>query len=53
MSLYELYEKYKREWCEARGYKLEDVDEHVGINGECYASFYEWYDNEYQESKGE
>lgn len=53
MSLYELYEKYKRDWCEARGYKLEDVDEHVGINGECYACFYEWYDNEYQEMKGE
>lgn len=48
-----LYEKYKRDWCEARGYILEDMDERYGINGECYACFNEWYYNEYLESKGE
>ena len=42
-----MYEQYKREWCAARGYKLEDMDEKTGINGECYASFDEWYLNDY------
>jgi hypothetical protein len=49
----ELYQEYKHEWCAARGYKLEDMDEEIGINGECYACFDEWYDNEYAEMKGE
>ena len=53
MDLRDLYEKYKREWCETRGYILEDVDERFGINGECYACFTEWYNNEYSESRGE
>ena len=48
-----LYESYKREWCEARGYYLEDMDEEEGINGECYACFDEWYANEYAQLKGE
>ena len=48
-ELEELYEKYKHEWCEARGYILEVVEERGGINGECYVCFDEWYDNEYQE----
>lgn len=47
------YEIYKRDWCDARGYKLEDMDEEVGINGECYACFDEWYNDEYAESRGE
>lgn len=47
------YDLYKRSWCEARGHKLEDMDEETGINGECYACFDEWYKNEYQEMKGE
>lgn len=47
-----LYEEYKREWCLARGYNLIEIDEAVGINGECYASFDEWYVNEYAELKG-
>lgn len=51
-ALTELYEEYKRDWCEARGYKLEDMDEEVGINGECYVCFNEWYDNEYKEMGG-
>ena len=53
MDLREMYEQYKRDWCEARGYNLEDMDEEVGINGECYACFDEWYDNEYAEMRGE
>lgn len=47
------YEIYKRDWCDARGYRLEDMDEEVGINGECYACFDEWYNNEYAELRGE
>lgn len=46
-SPHELYEAYKREWCESRGYDPEGMDETVGINGECYACFDEWYVNEY------
>ena len=49
-----LYESYKISWCNDRGYDIRDVDEETGINGECYASFDEWYDNEFQELlKGE
>lgn len=47
VTIRNLYEQYKREWCAARGYKLEDMDEKTGINGECYASFDEWYLNDY------
>lgn len=43
----EMYDLYKRAWCESRGYDLETIDEEVGINGECYACFDEWYANEY------
>lgn len=46
-----LYEKYKHDWCDARGYKLEEMDEEFGINGECYACFEEWYWNEYHQEK--
>ena len=53
MDLRDLYEQYKRDWCDARGYKLEDVDEEGGINGERYVSFHEWCSNEYRESRGE
>lgn len=54
MDLRDLYEKYKRDWCAARGYELIDTEiEEVGINGECYACFDEWYQNEYLESRGE
>ena len=49
----EQYKTYKSNWCVARGYILEAVEEKGGINGECYACFDEWYDNEYQESRGE
>lgn len=50
-ALDELYEEYKRDWCEVRCYNLEDIDEEVGINGECYACFDEWYNNEYLEKE--
>lgn len=53
MDLRYLYEQYKYRWCANRGYILEDVDDSVGINGECYACFDEWYQNEYLESRGE
>ena len=42
-----MYESYKRSWCKSRGYDLEAMDEEIGINGECYACFDEWYANEY------
>lgn len=40
------YESYKRHWCEQRGYKLEDIDEEIGINGECYSCFDEFVQND-------
>lgn len=42
-----MYESYKRSWCKARGYDIENMDEEVGIDGECYACFDEWYANEF------
>lgn len=51
MDLRELYEQYKLRWCADRGYSLEEVDHEHGINGECYACFTEWYNNEYMESR--
>jgi hypothetical protein len=48
-----MYEFYKRSWCKDRGYDLEAMDEEVGINGECYACFDEWYSNEFARTKGE
>lgn len=53
MDLRKLYEQYKHQWCAARGYILDDVDEETGINGECYACFTEWYNNEYLAARGE
>ena len=51
-ALSELYEEYKQEWCETRGYILAEIDDSVGINGECYVCFDEWYNNEYKENGG-
>lgn len=49
-----LYELYKQTWCAERGYDISDVSEETGINGECYACFDEWYNNEFHELlKGE
>lgn len=42
------YELYKKDWCESRGYKIEDADEEIGFDGgEIYASFEEFYSNEF------
>lgn len=44
------YELYKKDWCLARGVKVEDVDEEVGINGgECFVSLSEFATNEFQD----
>lgn len=51
MDLRELYEQYKRDWCTARGLILEDANELTSINGEIYACFDEWYQNEYMEGR--
>lgn len=48
-KLQELYKKYKFDWCYSRGYILEAVEAQGGINGECFASFDEWYQNEFME----
>jgi hypothetical protein len=53
MDLRDLYEQYKRDWCAARGCVLEDTDKLTSVNGEIYACFTEWYNNEYLESRGE
>ena len=45
------YEKYKNDWCKIRGYKLADIDEEIGINGECYVCFDEFRTNEFQDAK--
>lgn len=52
-ELQELYNAYKQEWCESRGYILEVVEEKGGLHGECYACFDEWYQNEYMELREE
>jgi hypothetical protein len=51
LSLHELHEKYKQHWCISRGYDVADVDEEVGINGECYACLGEFEKNEFQDEK--
>lgn len=44
-SLSKLYEDYKYNWCKDRGYDPKLIDEN-GINGECYACFQEWLQND-------
>ena len=44
----EAYKKYVKDWCEARGYNLEDIDFETGINGECYVCINEFEQNEFQ-----
>ena len=46
-----LYEYYKKDWCLSRGYSLSEIDEEIGINGECYVCFEEFLDNEYQDDE--
>ena len=43
------YGRYKWDWCKQRGCKPEDVDEEIGINGECFACIEEFENNEYQD----
>ena len=43
----DLYWLYIEDWCNSRGYTVKDVDTECGINGECYACFDEFCDNEY------
>lgn len=43
-----LFEKYKEDWCKERGYTLSDIDEELGINGECFACYEEFLNNEYK-----
>ena len=49
----EIYQQYKEDWGAIRGYRLYEVDEEIGINGECYSCFDEWYNNDYQQMKGQ
>mgnify|MGYP006874883240 CR=1 FL=1 len=42
------YNKYIRDWCEARGYSPAHVDPETGINGECYVCINEFERNEFQ-----
>ena len=43
------YGRYKWDWCKQRGCKPEDVDEEIGINGECFVCVEEFESNEYQD----
>ena len=43
------YGRYKWDWCKQRGCKPEDVDEEIGINGECFVCIEEFESNEYQD----
>ena len=45
------YEKYKTDWCSERGYKLADVDEETGFNGECYVCLEEFEEFEFQDAE--
>ena len=45
------YQAYKYAWCKQRGYALSDIDEIEGGNGECYASFDEFLNNEFQDEE--
>ena len=43
------FEKYKQDWCNARGYDITRIDEEIGINGECYVCLDEFEINEFQD----
>ena len=49
--LFRAYEKYKQEWCAARGYDENEIDKETGINGECYVCIREFENNEFQEAE--
>ena len=44
------YSAYRVSWCLARQYSIADMDEEVGINGECYVSLDEFADNEFRDA---
>ena len=46
-----LYKIYKMQWCEEHHCNLEDVDEEIGINGECYVCYDEFIDNELKDEE--
>ena len=46
-----VYQLYKTQWCRERGYNLEDIDEELGINGECYVCEEEFRNNEFQDAE--
>jgi hypothetical protein len=43
------YGYYIADWCRRRGYNIAYVDEECGFNGECYASYKEFLDNEFRD----
>ena len=49
------YQLYKRDWCETRGYNLEDVERAYladeQYNGEMFASFEEFLANEFRDTE--
>ena len=45
------YELYKKDWCDSRGYNLQDYDEELGFNGESFACFDEYRETEFQDSE--
>lgn len=42
----DLYQAYKEDWCFKRNISLKDIDEEVGVNGECYSCPDEFWMNE-------
>ena len=49
------YQLYKRDWCETRGYNLEDVERAYladeQYNGEMFSSFEEFLANEFKDTE--
>ena len=49
------YQLYKKDWCESRGYVLEDVERAYladeQYNGEMFASFEEFLVNEFKDTE--
>ncbi len=43
------YSKYRKEWCDERGYHLSEYDPEIGFNGECFVCLAEFEDNEFQD----
>ncbi len=43
------YSKYKKEWCDERGYLLSEYDPETGFNGECFVCLAEFEDCEFQD----